>query len=540
MKVIVPSNIDYDKIKSMLQVEEKKMSVAMESIYIFLSFLYPSKKYISQYEKSGYFKKINSRVMNRFSEDKFKSIKSVLLDDSATEHGPVICTDDKSIPKVKSCAYKLSDWLFTDPGYLEVEISKKLQRRLKRWEDRLQEEREDFEKSFENVRKGFDRSNLSIDDGIFKFLNNLQDRLNGRCPVEHLQSAKKYMDSMRAAVKRIKEGDYGFSINQNDHRVHSHITYIKRELRFFLRFGEEQLVELDIKSSQPYVLATMLNYHFFSEETDGYNLYTIDPRLHALFKNYCSNSEDRVNEIKSLLESFMSSPNTRDAVLLQYAMNNIYSKYNYYNLEDIDITKYSNLTNDILKKIGVPYMSQKFWQSEDILSYKAFDFDKDIYQYLADEIGLERNMVKKQFMLFLNHKDRKSRYHIPLIKFFQENYPELSKVVETLLNAPYLQSPFSILLQRSESYLFLKHGCNAIWDFPFVTIHDSVLCRQEHVPGIKYLIQSEMTRIGNIRPSLRVKPIQDPNNSIDQIADEIVSGIVSGKIKNSNSKRNAE
>ena len=45
----------------------------------------------------------------------------------------------------------------------------------------------------------------SPDDKVFDFLNNLQDKLNDRCPLEYLESANKYMDSMRAAVKKIKE-----------------------------------------------------------------------------------------------------------------------------------------------------------------------------------------------------------------------------------------------------------------------------------------------------------------------------------------------
>jgi hypothetical protein len=65
-------------------------------------------------------------------------------------------------------------------------------------------------------------------------------------------------NSIIASATRILNGDIYYSIDNTSGRFHSNVTNMARVLRQFLRINDEQLVNLDIKNSQPYLSTILL------------------------------------------------------------------------------------------------------------------------------------------------------------------------------------------------------------------------------------------------------------------------------------------
>ena len=80
---------------------------------------------------------------------------------------------------------------------------------------------------------------------------------------------------------------------------------------------------------------------------------------------------------------------------------------------------------------------------------------------------------------------------------------------------------------RAESYLLLRIGCEALPDFPFITIHDSVLCTEDNAATVEYVLRRWIKGFTGIEVGIKVKPVTDPNDKLDELANEIVSKIIS-------------
>lgn len=61
-----------------------------------------------------------------------------------------------------------------------------------------------------------------------------------------------------ASVTRIMNGDIFYSIDNTSKRFHSNVTNLDKELRPYLRVNGEQLINADIKNSQPYLSTIIL------------------------------------------------------------------------------------------------------------------------------------------------------------------------------------------------------------------------------------------------------------------------------------------
>ena len=109
--------------------------------------------------------------------------------------------------------------------------------------------------------------------------------------------------------------------------------------------------------------------------------------------------------------------------------------------------------------------------------------------------------------LFINYSDRNKRMNVRLIKFLEKEFSEVSRFIEFLSNINFLKNPFSYLIQRSESYLFLKVGCKKLSDqaIDYVTIHDGVLCTEDRKHEVKYLLTDSIRRETGITKKAKQK-----------------------------------
>ena len=144
---------------------------------------------------------------------------------------------------------------------------------------------------------------------------------------------------------------------------------------------------------------------------------------------------------------------------------------------------------------------------------------------------MTREKVKDQFQLYINFSDKNRRVNVELIKHMERKFKDVSKLIQFMSNINHLKSPFSYLIQRCESYLFLRHGCLELSknNIPYITIHDSVLCQKEKRYEVQYLITDSIIKQTGLTPGIKFKELEDPFPSLDEAAAKIVESINSNK-----------
>jgi hypothetical protein len=176
-------------------------------------------------------------------------------------------------------------------------------------------------------------------------------------------------------------------------------------------------------------------------------------------------------------------------------------------------------------------MCGRFWRKKGIQKYRSLNFKKDIYESIGKNIGMTRKKVKDQFQLYINFSDKNRRVNVELIKHLEKQFNEVSKLVQFISNMKHLKSPFSYLIQRCESYLFLRHCCLELSknNIPYITIHDSVLCQKEKMYEVQYLLTDSISKQTGLTPGIKFKELKDPFPLLDEAAAKIVESISSKK-----------
>jgi hypothetical protein len=506
MKIIVPSNINYENMESELPGRIQRRRATMESIYFFLSQLYPNESYKDQYAYFNYYRNIKSTRMNRLTRNRLNEIKIILLNESATPNGPIISCDDVYMSGVKSHGYKLSDWLFEDPGYLEVEIHNKFQDRLNKIFEEDYDLRLEFESHYDHIKRSLDTAQITIDPSVHEFISVLQEKMIEVSPATFIPDVQRYIDQLMILVTLIENGEFNYNVTKKTHRVSTVFTSLKRELRYFLRINGKRVTEVDLISSQAFVLSTILTEKFFNDQDEGgYNLFSLYPQMFEYYRLYVSKLEEGI----------------------QLNLDNIEYINRFYNVSN-PITSSNTIYNIIKLEEGGEGVTMYggFWNSPSIENYRDFDFSQDIYQMFADEVQMDRQTIKDQFIHLLHYKNKQGRNHIEFIQHFKNRFPDVNRLIELLANFKYMKNPFSLLLMRAESYLLLRIGCEALPDFPFITIHDSVLCTEDNAATVEYILGRWIAGFTRLKVGIKVKPIANPYENLDGLAVETVSKII--------------
>lgn len=94
-----------------------------------------------------------------------------------------------------------------------------------------------------------------------------------------------YMAALRN-IDLITEREYGPSIDENVHRLHSVLTNIQKDLRNFITYDGQPLVSIDIKNCQPYLSCLLLNPRFWQEGAElPLTLHNLPANIRELFQS---------------------------------------------------------------------------------------------------------------------------------------------------------------------------------------------------------------------------------------------------------------
>jgi phenylalanyl-tRNA synthetase alpha subunit len=162
-----------------------------------------------------------------------------------------------------------------------------------------------FEDRYIHIKEAMDQFQITIDAAAARtYLKELKKRVLSKVVKENKTQVKKYFKKVHKVIENIEKGEFNYSVSMSNHRVNSVFTSMKRELRYFLRTNGESMIEVDISTSHPFTLATILTEKFFTETKGGYNLYSIFPQYYKSFKYSCEAMEYQ-DFLKNLLDIWL-------------------------------------------------------------------------------------------------------------------------------------------------------------------------------------------------------------------------------------------
>lgn len=501
-QIKIPSNIDYDQLFSKIEGKEIYKKELIDAIYVVLSFLYPSKDYIKATIGFEGFKSINNDEINKIIRNRFGKVKRLLMDVNSHPSGAILMEKPNYQPGIKSMGYKLNDELFSNPGERRVVLGSNAEKRLLKFEQEGIKKYEDFKLSYKFLLDRYE-SNITIDSEAMDYVSNLKSLLLEK--VDKFDGNKDEMTSrindnikdMKSKIRSIQKKKFRPSVSNSNHRLISVITNLNKELRYYLRINGNRLVEVDMKSSQPYVLGSILTDRFFSGDTSiDYSLNRIYPQLHNQLKYISSNPTSGVT---------------------------------------------SKIEKSIYNKEGFPmyFMSGGLDNCSEIQSYRNLPFKEGFYSHFNSSYlngYYETQKVKDDIMLVLNLKELEKRKHIELIQQFKIHFPNINSFIESVNSLNVFKAAVAKLLQRSESYLFLLVGCKAVneqlIDVPFLTIHDSILVEEKYSKVITPILTDSLNSFTGIEPGICIKAIENPMTTLGVDIEEIWNDLLHNKKSN--------
>ena len=532
--ITVPSNIDYEKLFSNLKGKEIFKNEIKEATYVFLSFLYPTKKYLESTKRYNGFKPVNSSKMNQITRNRFSTVKTLLLDSKSNSTGPIIIETKHQSGVISKC-YRLNDELFNNPGEKLVKLGENSSNRLLKFEQEGLNKQNEFQQPYQFLIDMYN-AEITIDKDAVNYVDSLKKLLLEKVSTYEGDKAEmtnmviNRMRELKNKINSVKKKNFRPKVSQSNHRLNSVITRLNRELRYYLRINGNRLVEVDLKSSQPYVLGTILCDRFFSNDSSiEYSLINIYSQLYnELYYISNNNNSNYTNNINT--SSINTSSNYTNTInTSSINTNSIYINYNNIN--------YTNtiINNSIYNKEGFPkyFMFGGLDSAAEIMKYRNLPFNSGFYDffnktYLGGHYDTQK--TKNDIMSLLNLDDTKKRKHINLIQVFKIYFTDINSFIESVNSFKKIKSSTAILLQRSESFLFLRIGCKEIHDkfngVPFLTIHDSILIEEKYAESIGNILTDKLTDYTGIKPGVSIKSIENPMENLERISDEEWSELI--------------
>ena len=369
----------------------------------------------------------------------------------------------------------------------------------------------------------FESNTLSFDPLVYEYIRNFGQQLFQKVRDNNefqIMVIYNLIGRWLYYIEQISSGNPWRKVSNTNHRLNSSVTNLPRILRPFLLCNGKQLQCVDISSSQPYILSSVMQSKFYHETRQGYNIKTIYPEL---YNEMVSNG------------SIDSSITYSSTIGIQYhTSNTCYTNNTYSN----NISNYSS------------FMWCNFSNHTDIDSlyrYTQSPFYLDFYTYVLDKYYTytnkpriatqkdDREKLKNTMMYVLFDDNLNHRNHNDNIEKFKVVFPGVDLWINEV-HKKIGKQRFSYLLQRTESYLLLNVICREFHlthpNAPLFTIHDGVFTTQEYVRNLYGYVLRRLHELTGIIAGCKIKASKiDPNPQIEDIENEW------SKIKSINSKK---
>lgn len=458
MKVLVPKSVDVNELLSQIDLSRTRKKNIKNKIYYFLSKIVLTNHNYKLYEKYDWYRQVCSKNMNLIFRRDYKIIYDIL-----TNNEKPIIQSNKSYSSSNFClGYRLISKYNTGEVIYKTLPSK--------FDKLLIDE---TPQGYEFILNQFHRHQLSIDDHVYNYIKSSLDLMLDKVENENekilvYNKIGRWLDILH----KIENNDIWKNISHKNKRLNSSITGLDKFLRSFLLCNDNQLVTIDIKASQPYILASILNNNFFNNiDNNSFNFNTIYNEIYYLI-NYSNND----------------------------------------NIDDLSSFMFARFLNE---------------NEDDIVDYQSSPFEDDFYSYIYSSIHHlaptkeQRNLIKKNMMFFLFDDNLGHRNNNESIKIIASRFPVVDTIIKLFLKR-IGKKRFAYLLQRTESYLMLNCVCKEFLtkfpEAPLFTIHDACMTTPEYADELYQIMRNNLLDITGIVPGLTIKyPSLELNPNEDDI-----------------------
>lgn len=505
MKVLVPTSVDVKRLVEGLNLSPTRKRNMKYKIYYILSLMVLTNDNYELNEKSGGYRSLSSVLMKKIIGRKdFYFIISLL----SNPVDAIIESDNSwhnstSDGKPGYCkGYRLTD-KYNSGDVVYKTLPQKFRKRVLNHVPESPASKEINEKLRFLVDQ-FDLHSITIDDRVYDFIREFGMRLMERAKNQYqTKMILNLIGRWLYYVEKIRSKDIWVNVSPDNHRLNSSFTNLPAILRPFILCNGRSFAMVDIKSSQPYLLASVMNYEFFTFTGNGFNLYNIYPELY--------------NELvqKKLFEGNVNTTYNGNRFISGSATFPFHS-FNYDTGEYYKNEIHTTTTNTS------PFMWGQFFYPDEIESINRFQnssFDNDFYIGLLhtyysstgdidDFYAEERQKIKDTMMYVLFADNIKHRNNDHYMKIFREAYPGVEKWIRAV-HKEIDKHRFSYLLQRAESYLVLNvvsREFNSRYPLiPIFTIHDALFTYEEYIPELTKLILERFKDLTGVTVGVKEK-----------------------------------
>ncbi len=282
------------------------------------------------------------------------------------------------------------------------------------------------------------------------------------------ESIKKFKNLI--AINNMQKKSFFCSVDYNIGRFHSNLSTLNKKLRPFITYKGKNLVNIDVRNSQPLLSTAILKKEFWTREHSGMNIYRFPSALNLL----------------------SGSPVDSYAV----------KSFSLDHLEELDVV-FRDAETVIM---SVTFLLEKYSDSfsEWILAAKSGKFYEKVFKKIHPGETFRKDEVKVAMLKFFFSENKHTSKDKKLI---MDSFPEVTKVFERLKQKDHVT--LSHILQRLESTLMIEFVSRRIAadkpDLPFFTIHDSIATFEEEVEYVTTVIEEAFDCLLGIKVELGVE-----------------------------------
>lgn len=361
----------------------------------------------------------------------------------------IIYTDNSYKPDEFSKNYSLTTEYRNKELVSEVISDYTLIKREKKLQKRINTKRRYLDKWF-NSKLEIDVNGAINEAKRIKY--NQKDNIDNKNNKMKLTAEEYYAITLNSITK-IHNQRYNLSIDNTSKRYHSNLTQLKSNFRKYITYNNKKLIEIDIKTSQPYLSIIPLNY-------------------------YLNTQYNTSNKLIQIIHQF-------------------YDKIIDYNLP-IMLSESSGM----IDRRAIDFYIKLIKEGE-FYEYLRKAANKKGYSF-RNKSELKDEMIFPIFFS-INYFNSKRVEHLKNI--FKDVFFNVHEVFRLLKEDRYER--LSHLLQRLESYLVLDVCAKKISkehpSIPLFTIHDSIITTEGNEKIVHEIMYNELLNYVGVEPQLHVK-----------------------------------